>query len=505
MVRLLSIFSTLLLINLGFLSAAEKPNIILILADDMGYSDLGCYGGEIDTPVLDGLAANGIRYTHFTNNAKCETTRTALMSGQHHTLTKASRDKSFLTIPEALKLADYQNFMVGKWHIFDTPMKRGFDRYFGFLEGATNFFNGEGTGGGFSYHLNEEKLTSLPDDFYSTDGFTDYALQFIEERDKERPFFLYMAHNAPHYPLQAPKEDVMKYRGRYNGGWEELRTQRHKRMIELGILPKGYPLSEPESKIPKWDALNAEKQDDMDLRMATYAAMIDRLDRQIGRVVTKLKSEKISDNTLIIFLSDNGACPFDRTRKETKENNYMPWDPRSYICYPAPWANACNTPFRMYKQNQHEGGIAAPMIAHWPKGISTPGSMHQQRGHVRDFHATFRELAGVTLPESHKGKPLLATDHSISLVPSFSGKANREHPFFYQFFTNSKSALVIGKWKLVDQKSLYDIEADRIESNDLSQSNPEQFQEMLKQWDKIHAEYNPKSKSKKKKTKKSKT
>jgi arylsulfatase A-like enzyme len=483
---------------------APKPNIILILVDDMGYSDLGCFGGEIKTPNLDTLAGGGIRFTQFTNNAKCETTRTALMSGQHHTVVSQDNHQRFYTIPESLSIDDdgdqindsYQNFMVGKWHIFNTPMDRGFDRYFGFHAGASNFFNGTDTNGGFSYHLDDVKLapSDLPDDFYSTDAFTDYAIQFVEERDKDRPFFIYVAYNAPHYPLQAPQADVEKYLDLeyYKDGWASLRTKRLARMKTLGVVPVDSALSAPESDVENWEDLSQAEKDDMELRMATYAAMVDRVDQQLARLITTLENEEIFDDTLIIFLSDNGACPFDRTRSDTKINNYMPWDERSYWCYPKEWANACNTPFRMYKQNQHEGGIAAPMIAHWPNGIDAElkGTFNRERGHVRDFHATFRELAGVTLPAERNGELILNPSASISFTPIFSGQPRPEAPYYYQYYSNSKTALVIDQWKLVNKKSLYDLDTDRIESNDLSATNPEKFDDMMTEWTRLDGQLN---------------
>ena len=240
-----------------FCQANDKPNIILILVDDMGYSDLGSFGSEINTPNIDSLAANGIKFTNFTNCAKCETTRTTLMSGRYHTEVKNS--KTAITIPENLALGGYQNFMVGKWHIFDTPIQRGFDRYFGFLEGATNFFTGVGTSGKITYRV-DEKPYEIPKDFYTTTYFTDYALKYIEERDKDKPFFMYFAHNAPHYPLQAPKEEVMKYRGKYKEGWEVLRQKRFKKMKELNIIPQDMTLSKPEPDVRKWDSLSEEEK-----------------------------------------------------------------------------------------------------------------------------------------------------------------------------------------------------------------------------------------------------
>jgi arylsulfatase len=231
--------------------------------------------------------------------------------------------------------------------------------------------------------------------------------------------------------------------------------------------------------------------------------MIDIVDQNIGRMVNKLKEENIYDNTLIVFLSDNGACPFNRTRKPTIDNKLMPWDPASYICYPKEWANACNTPFKLYKQDQNEGGIATAMIAHWPKGITVPGTFNRQRGHLIDFHATFRELAGVEYPSEYKGnKP--ARVRGISLVSSFKGEKRPEHEFLYQNFSNKKTALVIGKWKLVNETELYDISVDRIESNDLRKTNPEQFKYMLEQWNKRDNELNKGQASTKRKAKKKK-
>lgn len=468
-------------------ACGEQPNIILILVDDMGYSDLGCFGSEIDTPNLDQLAAKGIKFTQFTNCAKCETTRTTLMTGRYHTEVKGNSRNS-ITIPENLGLAGYQSFMVGKWHIFDTPLERGFDRYFGFLEGASNFFTGEGTKGGSSYKL-EDQDYPIPKHFYSTDAFTDKAMEYIDQRDRQKPFFMYMAYNAPHYPLQAPKEDVLKYRGKYKQGWAKLRQQRYARMKALNIIPADMKLSQPEPDVRSWDSLTTAEQDNMDLRMATYAAMIDRVDQQIGRLVGKLDEEQITNDTLIVFLSDNGACPFDRTRQPTLDNDYMPWDGRSYYCYPKEWANACNTPLRLYKQNQNEGGISTAMIAHWPNGITQPGTMNRQRGHLIDLHATFRELAGTDYPADFQGNQI-GPARGISLVPSFSGKPRQQHEYLYQNFAEAKNALIKGPWKLVDYKYLYNLESDRIESNDLSKSNPQKFAEMKAEFAKIDQEVN---------------
>ena len=482
MKRILLIAGAVLLAGSLAVQAASKPNIVLILVDDMGYSDLGCFGSEIETPNIDRLAAGGVRFANFTNCAKCETSRATLMTGRYHT--ELNLGKTSITIPESLALAGYQSFALGKWHIFDTPMKRGFDRYFGFLEGASNFFTGEGTQGGWSYRLDDEVFNDFPEDFYSTHAFTDYGIRFIEERDKERPFFMYMAYNAPHYPLQAPKADVMKYRGKYKEGWGKLRESRFARMKELGIVDATTGTPGDDWGVGGWNGLSDAAKDDMDLRMATYAAMIDIVDQQVGRLIETLKSEAIYDNTLIVFLSDNGACPFDRTRTPTKENNYMPWDGRSYWCYPAAWAKACNTPFKEFKQSQYEGGISTPLIAHWPNGITVPGALDRQRGHLVDLHATFRELAGVEYPAHYDRKtkklegPEMGPPRGISLVPAFAGKRRPAHVFLYQNFSNRKTALVHGDWKLVNYKELYNLQRDRLEMNDLRDAMPEKFTEM---------------------------
>jgi arylsulfatase A-like enzyme len=463
---------------------SSKPNILLILVDDMGYSDPGFMGSEIQTPNLDRLSSEGVTFTNFANCAKCETSRTSLMTGRYHVEEGAQGGQRSITIPENLALAGYQNFAVGKWHIFGTPMKRGFDRYFGFLEGATNFFTGEGTQGSYSYRLDEQEFNDFPEDFYSTVAFTDYGIQFISGRDKERPFFMYMAYNAPHYPLQAPKETVMKYKGKYMNGWNALRQKRFKRMQEMGLIDPTLVPPDQGWDIGGWEGLSQEEKEDMDLRMATYVAMIDIVDQQVGRLVASLKAEGIFEDTLIIFLSDNGACPFDRTRKPTKEHNYMPWDGRSYWCYPDGWARACNTPFKGLKQSQYEGGISTPVVAHWPNGITTPGTRNLQRGHLVDLHATFRELAGVGYP-THFDWQTGQTDNKelgpargISLTPAFTGKARPEHETLYQNFRNDKTALWWENWKLVNFNELYDLEHDRMETRNLRSAMPEKFNMM---------------------------
>lgn len=503
-----SLICLAVLISPSVAADPARPNIALIMVDDMGYSDLGCFGGEIETPNIDRLARRGLRFTQFTNCAKCETTRRTLLTGRYHPEVTASRtgpnrdlhgSQHCATIPETLKPAGYQCFMTGKWHIFDTPIQRGFDRYFGFLEGACNFFTGQGTSGRSTFRLNEEPFSVPQQGFYTTTAFTDYAIQFLQERDKQKPFFLYVAYNAPHYPLQAPEEAVRKYRGKYREGWGKLRPQRLQRMIQLGIVPEGQQLSPTD--VPPWESLSEEQRDRQDLLMATYAAMIDMVDQNVGRLMETLKSEGVYDDTLVLFLSDNGACPFDRTTKETLKNNYMPWDPRSFYCYPQGWANACNTPWSKYKQNQHEGGVSTPLIAHWPQGIKASGRFDRERAHLVDLHATFRDLAGAGYPQELDGQPV-GPARGLSLAPAFAGEPRALHEEIYYSFYGKYSALVQGPWKIVNQSFLYNLEQDRIEANDLREAKPERFEAMKSRWSELNRQYGGKNRGKAKQGKK---
>ncbi|NDV61005.1 arylsulfatase [Puniceicoccales bacterium CK1056] len=459
--------------------ATGQPNIVLILVDDMGYSDLGCYGSEIETPNLDRLADNGIRFTNFTNDAKCGPSRTSLMSGRFHSQVKGAGFGSVITIPEILGQGGYQSFMLGKWHIFDTPLERGFDRMYGFMEGWCNSLTGEWKGE--QVQKLDGKPHRLPEGLTTTQAYTEFAERFIRERDPEKPFFLYLAYNAPHYPLHAPEADVMKYRGRYQDGWGALRESRLEKMKALGIVPQGQQLSPTD--VASWDSLTDAERDRQDLVMATYAAMIDGLDCGVGQLVETLQAEGLFEDTLILFLSDNGACPFERTELETLENNYMPWDARSFYTYSEPWANACNTPWSKYKQNQHEGGISTPLIAHWPNGIANPGRLDRGRGHIVDFHATFRHLLGLDCPDQYRGH-LLGQPPGLSLAAAFAGQPRPLHEeLFYSF--NKFSALTQGRWKVVDQQYLFNLEDDRIEANDLRAERPELFQSLKNRWDEL--------------------
>ena len=460
------------------LEQSNKPNIVLIMADDLGFSDLGCYGGEINTPNLDALAADGIRFSQFYNTAKCHSSRVDLLTGLYCGQAGSNSMDRGVTIAEVLKPAGYSTIMCGKWHLNNEPTNRGFERYFGHLSGATNFFTGDDT-----FRLNGKPYKVPQEGFYTTDAITDYSIRFVDEsiQEKDGPFFLYVAYNAPHYPLQAPKKDVMKYRGKYRMGWDKLRASRYKKQLAMGIISDKWQLSPRPAEVSAWEKLEANDKDWEDFRMAAYAGMVDRMDQQIGRLVAHLKARGVFDNTLFMFCSDNGACPFERTRGKDK----MPWDPKSYWTYDSGWAHAGNTPFRWYKQNQHEGGISSPLIIHWPAGIKAKkGAISHQPGHLIDFMATCIDVADASYPKKQSGSvitPLMGR----SLVPILKGKTRAEHDLLYFHFGNNR-AIRKGPWKVVSVRGgpweLYNIEKDRTELNNLADTNPSMVMKLSKLW-----------------------
>ncbi|MBT4866871.1 MAG: arylsulfatase [Planctomycetaceae bacterium] len=462
-------------------SAGERPNIVLIMADDLGFADLGCYGSEIETPNLDALADGGLRFSQFYNTAKCHSSRVSLLTGLYCDQAGSARLNRGATIAEVLADAGYFTAMSGKWHLNQQPTDFGFDRYFGHLSGATNFFTGDDT-----FRLNGEKwkvpktLNGRP--FYTTHAIADFALQFLEEATKgKEPFLLYTAFNAPHYPLQAPESAVRKYDGRYDGGWDKLREERHRRQIKSGLLSAKWELSPRPDHVPAWNSLSKKDRQWEADRMEVFAAMVDLLDENVGRLVDFLKQKGLYDDTLILFCSDNGACPFERTR-----GRYLkPWDPKSYWTYDASWAHAGNTPFRLYKQNQHEGGISSPLIVHWPDHLKTePGSITDQPGHLIDFMATFVDLADVKYPKQI-GDRRIDPLQGKSLLPIFQGKQRQPHESLYFHFGTDR-ALRQGPWKLVSAKlgkwELYNLDDDRTELHDISEQHPQRVAKMANEW-----------------------
>jgi|GEM_PF-128540 len=453
--------------------AERRPNVVLIMVDDLGFSDLRCYGGEIETPNLDRLAAEGLMFTQFYNTAKCSPSRAALLTGCYHREVGETKLANCMTLAEAMRRAGYATFMTGKWHLSSNPIKRGFDRYFGHLSGATNFFKGDET-----FRLDDKPFIVPEEGFYTTDANTDYAMRFLEEAES-KPFFLYIAYNAPHYPLQAWPEDIEKYRGKFMKGWDRLRTERHERQLKAGLVKAEWKLAPRDGAVRPWDSLSAQEKEVEDLTMAVYAAMIDRLDQNIGKLCAKLEEMGVADNTILLFLSDNGGCPFQRT----KDRSIPPGSADSYWTYHKGWAQLSNTPFRLYKQNQHEGGISTPLIAHWP-GKIRPGTKTDQAGHIVDIMATLLDITGTEYPEVFNDARLRPL-RGKSLLPVFEGRQRAPHEeIFFEF--NKYKALRSGKWKIAWQKErweLYDVEADRTELNDLAAEMPEKTKELAARYD----------------------
>jgi len=462
--------------------AADRPNIVVIVCDDLGFSDLGCFGGEIDTPNLDRLAANGLRFTDFHNDAKCSQTRASLMTGLWHHQSDHLRNPNNVTLAEVLGDAGYSTLMSGKWHLQGNPIDRGFDHYFGFLSGCINFF----TGIDWQTNTNLMRLGkaefTAPTGFYSTNAFTDYAIDFIEKSPRERPFFLYLAHNAPHFPLHALPEDIQKYKGRYRVGWDAIRQQRYQRLRELGIIDDTWRLSPRDPKVEAWSEMTPTQREFLEPMMEVYAAMVDRLDQNIGRLVDYLKTHDQLDNTLILFFSDNGACPYQRMRNEIRR----PGPQESDIAYDARWANMCNTPLRLYKQYAHEGGSSTPMIAHWPARISAGGQISRYTAHLVDVMPTVVELAQTNYPAEHDGHELPEMA-GTSLTAAFLGQEQRpaNFPLFWEY--NGNHAIRSGDWKLVAERSkdweLYNLAADRSETNNLAADDPDRVDALAKQYD----------------------
>ena len=353
----------------------------------------------------------------------------------------------------------------------DTPPDRGFDRFFGFLGGGINYYTGVDDPSGDNLMRLDREVYEVPDDFYSTDDFTDYALEFMKEgQEKEKPFFLYMAYNAPHFPLQVPEEEIEKYLDTYIIGWDSLRDKRYQKMIDMDIIDPAWKLSERDSIVPAWDLLNEKEQAEEVRLMATYAGMIDRMDQQIGRLLQYLDDEGMTENTLVIFLSDNGACPFDFNHTP----NMPPGPAKSFRTYDTEWANASNTPFRLYKQWIHEGGISTPMIIRWP-GKVTAGSMSDITGRITDLMPTILEAAGAAYPDSYNGYTVLPAEGE-SLLPVLEGKEmNRTKPFFWEY--RGSRGVRDGDWKLVAERGreweLYNLKDDRSETNNLIEDYPQ--------------------------------
>lgn len=493
--------------------AAEKPNIVLILADDMGFSDLGCYGGEIATPNLDALAAGGVKFSRFYNSARCCPTRASLLTGLHphqagigHMTVEPEGkpddrcppayrgllSSDVPTVAETLRDAGYATLMTGKWHLGQVtrdqwPLQRGFDRYYGCLSGATLYFTPGGKRGIHRGNEPDTELKSTTDRrYYTTDAFTDHALRFIDGTE-EKPFFLYLAYTAPHWPIQAHEEDIAKYRGKYQAGWDALRRQRYEKQKKIGLIDPKWPLSPRDPKVPAWDALPPEKQDEMDLRMAIYAAMVERMDWNIGKLVAHLKETGRFDNTLILFLSDNGACAEMGILGNHDVRDIGKRNAEWTIAYGTAWANLSSTPFRLYKHFAHEGGAATPFIAHWPAGIGKRDGWVKSPGQIIDIVPTLLEVTGAKRPADQ------ATLPGVSLKPVFGGgELERTRPLFMEHENNA--FVIDGDWKLVGRDvapagglkpgrwQLYHLGDDRTELRNLAKEMPEKVTGLSAKW-----------------------
>ncbi|MEN3941862.1 arylsulfatase [Prosthecobacter sp. SYSU 5D2] len=526
--------------------AAEKPNIILIMGDDMGYSDIGCYGSEINTPNLDALAQGGVRFSQFYNTARCCPTRASLLTGLYphqagigHMMDDKGLDgyrgelsRDSVTIAEALKPAGYRTYMAGKWHVTQKvhpqgaqdktnwPLQRGFDRFYGTIHGAGSFYDPN------SLTRDNELISAYadaeyqPKEYYYTDAIADNASRFVADHAKDhqdKPFFMYVAMTAAHWPMHAKPADIAKYKGKYDAGYDAIRAARVEKMKKLGLLPDNWQVA-----AQKGGAWSEVENREFEIRcMEVYAAMVDSMDQAIGRLVAELKEQGQYDNTLILFFQDNGGCaepmgrkgPFipradkptrpamaatdlqpDMIPKQTRDGypmrqgyGVLPGPADTYIGYGEAWANVSNTPFREYKHWVHEGGISTPLVAHWPKGIPTArhNMLESQPSHLIDLMATCLDLAGATYPAEHAGQKITPME-GVSLKPALAGQGmGRKEPIFFEHEGNR--AVRDGQWKLVAKGAqgaweLYDMTADRTEQNDLAASQPERVKSMSAQW-----------------------
>lgn len=497
-----------------------KPNIVIILADDMGYSDVGCFGGEIQTPNLDQLAANGLRYTHFYNTSRCWPTRSSLLTGYYAQAVGKNRSRPggagpawVTTIPQYLRKAGYRSYHCGKWHVRTKPRvvaDGGFDKSYYLNENDNYFWD-------YRHLLNDVDLEPLGQDNpkYATITVTDYAVEFLQDHQQQWnciPFFLYIAYTIPHFPLKALPEDIEKYRNRYTEGWDVLEQQRWRKMKAAGLIDHAAPPREVQVSLARekrqlldtigdgevlypvaWDSLNEKQKDFQATKMAIHAAMVDRIDQETGRVIDQLKRMGVFDNTIIFFLSDNGASAEMLIRGKGHDPAAEPGTEMSYLCLGPGWAHASNTPFRRYKTWVHEGGVATPLIVHWPAGIQSRGAIRHDPGHVVDFMPTLLDLARIQPPTGYpdSAAPPL---HGVSLVPSFFADrvVNREFIFFSH---NGNRALRMGDWKIVSAKMdhdewfLYNLADDRGEQIDRKAEHPGLCRTLVNKWIKLDRYY----------------
>jgi arylsulfatase len=519
------LLTLLLFLSLGLIDnlakadgPGDQPNVIVILADDLGFSDLGCYGGEIETPNLDSLAAGGLRFTQFYNTGRCWPTRASLLTGYY--AQQVRRDKLpgvkpsgaggkrpawGPLLPKLLDSENYRSYHSGKWHIDSRPVREGFDRSY-FLGDQARFFSPK------SILLDDKPQPAIPrgTDYYATTAIADHMIDVLKEHEadhKDKAFFHYIAFTAPHFPLHALPEDIEKYKDRYLEGWEKARAERWTKIQESGIVDDrlseferetGAPYKRPddieaygpgEVALPlAWDSLTDEQRRFQATKMAIHAAMIDRMDQEIGRILEQLKAMDEFEDTLIFFLSDNGASAELMIRDDGHDTSAEPGSAATHLCLGPGWSTACNTPFRKHKTWVHEGGIATPLIAHWPAGIAARGELRHQPGHLIDMVPTILELAG----QEHKPWSGGPVPPGKSLLPVFENDASVGRDFLWWYHDNH-SAIRVGDWKAVKTKDsaweLFDLSADRAETNDLADSNPQKRDALIKLWQQTRNHY----------------
>ncbi|WP_419195131.1 arylsulfatase [Novipirellula herctigrandis] len=459
-------------------SGDERPNIVVMMVDDLGFSDIGCYGSEIETPHLDALARGGMRFSQFYNTAKCHSSRVSLLSGQYCIAAGDVALANAVTSAEVLRAGGYFTAMTGKWHLNKQPTNFGFDRYFGHLSGACNYFTGDNT-----FRLNGQPWKVPDRDFYTTVANVDYALEFLgEARQTNKPWYLYIAFNAPHAPLHALPQDYAKYKGKYDAGWDVARTARAEKQKRLGLLPANLNVSPRPEHIPAWADMEPWRRAYESNRMSTLAAMIDRVDQEVGRLVAHLHANDELDNTLILFVSDNGACPYDRKRPQL---DVEPTNGSISLADSTGWSWARNTPFRYYKQNQFEGGISTPAIVHWPSGLKTPpGSINDAPAHLIDVLPTLADLAQCEIPVSWPSRELRPIS-GVSLKPVLEGQSIERSEPIHLLFSKDRG-LRDGDWKAVSFAGttweLYNVAADRTELNNLAEEDPQRLAHMVQTW-----------------------
>ncbi len=505
--------------------AAVRPNILIILADDLGYSDLGCYGGEIPTPHLDALAKNGLRFTQMGTSARCCPSRASLLTGLHPAQAgipnfAGSLNDQCVTLAEVLRDSGYATYAVGKWHVGTgpaLPTARGFDEFYGYTNG---YSQDQWTPGSYQRLPvgRSPELTPKASEFYATDVFNDYALEFIKQGTAtKKPWLLYLAHSSPHFPLQAPAKSVEPFLDTYRRGWDVLRAERFERMQKIGLADSAawklterslVPVEENNAIAngysglpnPAWDSLPKNRQEDLAHRMAVYAAMVQHVDSGVGLIVDQLKATGQLEHTLILFLSDNGACyewgPFGFDEKSRDaittlhEGDALAsmGGPGTHMAYGSAWAGLSNTPFRFYKHFTHQGGILTPLIVHWPTHIQSPGRWVRDPAHLMDVMATLVDITAATYPSQRAGKPVLPME-GVSLTPTFrDGGALAARSICFQHI--GAKAIIRGNWKLVEGKKmptpsqweLYDLRTDPCETLDLAARHPDLVQSLAAEW-----------------------